>query len=359
MAARAPWSLPNTMKGIYISSFSQPYTFRTDLPIPKITNPKNMLVKITCAGFCHTELMALNGDFGGSPGFVPGHEPAGVVVALGDEVSRLNIGDRVGCGLFRDYCGECRECKRGTTNYCAHARLGGLTVDGGMAEYYLASSKWAVKLPDGMDDAAAASLMCAGSTIYNSILKAKQPTGAILAIVGLGGLGHLGVQFAKAKGYKVVAVDTREAPVELIKTLPERLSPDLFLNPTLDDRETALKKIAETFPGATGIDAALVATDAVPAFAWAKSVMAKHGTLVFIGQPAENVPFHYTDFVAMDLTIVAGCLGQPRVVQEMVDLVVREGILVHTTRYKPDEIAKLVEDYHKPGVKGKLVVSFE
>lgn len=80
---------------------------------------------------------------------------------------------------------------------------------------------------------------------------------------------------------------------------------------------------------------------------------------MFIGQPADNVPIHYTEFIVMDLTIVAGCLGQPSTVQEMVDLVAREGIVVHTTNYQPEDIAQLVEDYHKPDVKGKLVVSFE
>lgn len=352
-------TLPPTMKGIWISEFKQPYIFRTDIPTPTIDNPINMIVKITCAGFCHTELMALNGDFGGPPGFVPGHEPCGVVVAVGERVTNFRVGDRVGCGLFRDYCGHCRECKRGTTNYCATGKLGGLTVNGGMAEYYLASSEWAVKLPSGLDDGAAASLMCAGSTIYNSLLRAKQPEGAIIAVIGLGGLGHLGVQFAKAKGYKVVAVDTRQAPVDLLKTLPQRLQPDLILNPREDNQEKALKKIADKFPNATGVDAALVATDAVPAFAWSKSVIAKHGTLVFIGQPADNVPIHYTDFIVMDLTIVAGCLGQPSTVQEMIDYVDREGIVVHTTKYRPEDIAQLMEDHGKPDVKGKLVLSFE
>jgi D-arabinose 1-dehydrogenase-like Zn-dependent alcohol dehydrogenase len=100
-----------------------------------------------------------------------------------------------------------------------------------------------------------------------------------------------------------------------------------------------------------------VATDAVPAFEWSKSIIEKHGTLVFIGQPKDKVPLHYLDFIAQDLTIVAGCLGQPAVVQEMVDLVQKEGIEVHKTLYRPEEIGKLMDDYHRPGMKGKLVVT--
>jgi D-arabinose 1-dehydrogenase-like Zn-dependent alcohol dehydrogenase len=237
------------MKGIFISEFNKPYIYRTDIPTPQLTNPHNMIVQIKAAGFCHTELMALAGDFGGKPGFVPGHEPCGVVAVVGPNVTKIKPGDRVGCGLFRNPCNECRECKRGTTNYCAKVELGGLTVDGGMAEYYLADPNWAVRLPDEMSYETAEPLMCAGSTIYNSILRAGQPKGAVLAIVGLGGLGHLGVQFAKALGYRVVAVDTRSAPIDLVNSLPERFRPDLILNPLNDTPEIAIRKIWEIFPG--------------------------------------------------------------------------------------------------------------
>lgn len=228
-----------------------------------------------------------------------------------------------------------------------------------MAEYYLADPDWAVHLPDEMAFTTAAPLMCAGSTIYHSILRAAQPAASILAIVGLGGLGHLGVQFGKAMGYRVVAVDTRPPPLELVSGLPERFKPDLLLNPLEDDAETALEKIAATFPDATGVDAALVATDAVAAFTWSKGIIAKHGMMVFIGQPHDTVPFHYSDFISQDLTIRAGCLGQASVVQEMVDMVQKEGIEVHKTIYRLEEIEKLVKDYHSPEMKGKLVISLE
>jgi alcohol dehydrogenase, propanol-preferring len=344
------------MKGVWIEEFNKPYTYRTDIPTPKLDRPTNMIVRIKAAGFCHTELMALAGDFGGPPGFVPGHEPCGVVAEVGSEVTKFKVGDRVGCGLFRSPCNECRECKRGTTNYCSKVGLGGLTENGGMAEYYLADPNWAVHLPDEIEYGTAAPLMCAGSTIYHSILRADQPKGSIIAIVGLGGLGRLGVQFAKAVDYKCVAVDTRQPPIDLAMSLPPRSQPDLILNPLKYSVETALSKIASTFPGATGVAAALTATDALPAFEYSKSIIEKHGTLVFIGQPKEPVPFHYSSFISGDLTIRAGSLGQASVVQEMVDLVQKEGIEVHKQVYGLEDMERLMRDYHEPGMKGKLVV---
>lgn len=108
-----------------------------------------------------------------------------------------------------------------------------------------------------------------------------------------------------------------------------------------------------------GWDAALVATDAVPAFEWSKGIFVKHGTLVFIGQPKDTVPFHLMNFIAQDLTIRAGCLGQASVVQEMVYLAQVNGIEVHSTIYRMDAIEKLVHDYHQPGMKGNLAISME
>jgi alcohol dehydrogenase, propanol-preferring len=225
-----------------------------------------------------------------------------------------------------------------------------------MAEYYLADPNWAVHLPDEMEYETAAPLMCAGSTIYHSILRADQSKGSIIAIVGLGGLGHLGVQFAKAMGYKCVAVDTRQPPIDLVMSLSPRFQPDLILNPLKDSVGIALSKIASTFPGAAGVAAALTATDALPAFEYSKSIIEKHGTLVFIGQPKEPVSFHYSSFISGDLTIRAGCLGQASVVQEMVDLVQKEGIEVHKQVYGLEDTERLMRDYHEPGMKGKLIV---
>jgi D-arabinose 1-dehydrogenase-like Zn-dependent alcohol dehydrogenase len=217
-------TVPNTMKGVVLEEFGKPYAYRTDIPSPKLEHPSNMIVRVKASGYCHTEVIAAEGGFGGQCPMVPGHETVGIVAEVGSDVTDFKVGDRVGCGLFRNPCGECRECRRGgSTNYCAKVGLGGLTSNGGMAEYYLADPTWTVKLPDGMSFETAAPLMCAGSTIYNSILRANKPTGSILAVVGLGGLGHLGVQFGKAMGYRIVAADTREPPLKLVSSLPQRI----------------------------------------------------------------------------------------------------------------------------------------
>lgn len=233
--------------------------------------------------------------------------------------------------------------------------MAGLTHNGGMAEYILADPAWTVHLPDTMSFETAAPLMCAGSTIYNSIQNAKQAKGSIIAIVGLGGLGHLGIQFCKAMGYKCVAVETRDAPIALAKTLPSHLQADLVINPK-DGAPAALAAIKECFSGAEGVAAAVVATDALPAFDFSTKIIQKHGVLVVVGQPDDPIPFHYSVFVSQDIKIVPGCLGQKDVVQDMVNMVNAQGVHVEIKTYGLEEVDRLTHDYHDPNMKGKLVV---
>ncbi|KAH6971639.1 chaperonin 10-like protein [Ilyonectria sp. MPI-CAGE-AT-0026] len=353
------------MRGIVIEEFNKPYVYRTDIPTPK-PKPGEMLIKMKAAGFCHTELMAAKGDFNSALPMVPGHENVGVICEIGSDVKGdFKIGDRVGVGIFRDLCGKCRECLRGSTNYCISNTLSGLTIGGGMAEYMVADPLWTVKLPDDMPFEVAAPLMCAGSTMYNSIQRAKMPTGSIVAIIGLGGLGHLGVQFAKVMGYKVVAIDTRDEPLALMSTLPPRLQPDLVLN-AKSGVPAALEAISTAFSSstvpslrATGVDFALVSTDALPAFAFATDIIEKHGTLVVVGQPEKPIPMPYSVFISTDLVVIAGCLGQPSTNSEMLATVQREGIHVERRAYELSDVGKLIKDYHDPGMKGKLIFKIE
>ncbi|KAL6412652.1 hypothetical protein AUP68_03857 [Ilyonectria robusta] len=329
--------IPPTMRGIVIEEFNKPYVYRTDIPTPK-PKPGEMLIKMKAAGFCHTELMAA-------------------------KVMSFSIFPRLNAILTIQ--GKCRECLRGSTNYCISNTLSGLTIGGGMAEYMIADPLWTVKLPDDMPFEVAAPLMCAGSTMYNSIQRAKMPTGSIVAIIGLGGLGHLGVQFAKVMGYKVVAIDTRDEPLALMSTLPPRLQPDLVLN-AKSGVPAALEAISTAFSSstvpslrATGVDFALVSTDALPAFAFATDIIEKHGTLVVVGQPEKPIPLPYSVFISTDLVVIAGCLGQPSTNSEMLATVQREGIHVERRAYELSDVEKLIKDYHDPGMKGKLIFKIE
>lgn len=243
-----------------------------------------------------------------------------------------------------------------------------------MAEYLIADPYWTVKLPDELSFEQAAPLMCAGSTMFNSLRAARLEKGDLVAIVGVGGLGHLGlyfmqrllvleeadgveigVQFAKAMGYKTIAIDTWPEPLALVSSFDPRFRPDLTLN-AQEGVKHALSTIRSHFPNATGVAAAIVSTDSSSAFEYATDILAKHGVLVVVGQPKQPLKFHWSVFVSRDISIVPGGLGQPDVAREMVEVVVREGIKSEVKVYSLEDINGLVNDFHLTNMKGKFVI---
>ncbi|KAG8682459.1 hypothetical protein FRC09_016761 [Ceratobasidium sp. 395] len=351
--------IPKTMRGFLLEEFNKPYVYHDDLPVPT-ARPGEILMKVKAASFCHTELAVISGDFKGVKlPVVPGHENVGIVAALGEGVTDFEVGDRIATTVFRHGCGNCSDCKNGVSNFCESREEAGFNADGGMTEYMRADPIWTVKLPDSLAFEVTAPLMCAGSTIFQSIYRANQPKGAILAISGIGGLGFLGVQYAKALGYKVVAIDTRQFALDQLGTLPDALGPDLTINP-LDGVEPALRKISNTFDGAPGVGAAIVATDALPAYEFATRIMAKHGTLVVVGLPKDPIPFDHRDIIFRDMQITSGTPCQKARLQEMIDLTVSAKIQVDVKVYAGlESLPELVKDYHDPNIKGKLVVKID
>jgi len=245
--------------------------------------------------------------------------------------------------------------------YCDNIRgLAGLTTDGGFAEYMIADGRFLVPIPSNIPFEKAAPLMCAGATMYGAIKKANVPKGSSLGIVGLGGLGHIGVQFAKSLGYRVVAVDNRAEPLALVKSL--RLKPDLVISAS-DPLEDAISQIHTFTAGPPtsypGLDAVIIATDGPGTFAYGAKITRKHGTLVVVGQPNDGVKFDFRDLVFRDVHVVGSVLSTPEQAREMMDLVHKEGIEIVTKVYPLDKVNELVEDYHKPDMKGRFVVTLE
>ncbi|GAB1524128.1 hypothetical protein RhiTH_007280 [Rhizoctonia solani] len=229
-------------------------------------------------------------------------------------------------------------------------------MDSGMAKYMCCNLVWTVKLPHELSFKKAVPLMCAGSTIYNLIYQAKQPKGLVIAIVGIGGLGQLGVQYAKALGYKAVAIDTWQSILDYMNTLPNGLAPDLAINPQ-EGAEAALEKISTRFEGAKGVSAAIVATDPLPAYDFATKILAKHGVMVVVGLPKEPIPFCYSDIIFRDISITSGTPFPKPLLQEMVQLTVEANIQVNVKVYEGlERVSDLVQDYHDLDIKGKLVV---
>ena len=191
-----------------------------DIAKPEI-EPHQILVKIHACGVCHTDLHACHGDWPVKPTLplVPGHEGVGEVVEIGSAVKHIKNGDRVGIPWLYSACGHCEYCLTGDENLCLSQQNSGYSVNGSYAEYCAADAAYVVKVPEGLSYVEAAPLFCAGVTTYKALKVSKAKPGNWVAIFGIGGLGHLAVQYAVAMGLRVVAVDTGSAKRDLALSL--------------------------------------------------------------------------------------------------------------------------------------------
>jgi alcohol dehydrogenase, propanol-preferring len=207
------------MKAAVVRAFKQPLVIE-DRPIPE-PGDGQVLVKIEASGLCHTDMHAANGDWPVKPmpPFVPGHEGVGIVQRTGRGVTRVKEGDRVAIPWLGWACGECEYCMTGWETLCERQQNSGYSVDGGWAEYALASGGYVGKVPDGIDPFEAAPLTCAGVTTYKAVKVSGARSSDLVAIFGVGGLGHLALQYALIAGAQVVAVDLFDEKLAMAKEL--------------------------------------------------------------------------------------------------------------------------------------------
>ncbi|XP_055388641.1 alcohol dehydrogenase-like [Condylostylus longicornis] len=195
-------------------------------PIP---TGHQVLAKTTVSGVCHTDVHVAAGDWGTLKlPLTPGHEGVGVVEAVGSEVTTIKIGDRIGVAWLGSSCMDCYLCKDGRENMCENQKQTGFVQDGSFAEYFIADERFAAKIPSGVSDAEAAPVLCAGVTSYKALRMANAPAGARIVIAGAcGGLGHLAIQYAKAMGYEVIALDVFDEAKEV---MTKELGADFIIN---------------------------------------------------------------------------------------------------------------------------------
>ncbi|MEX3936940.1 alcohol dehydrogenase [Paraburkholderia phymatum] len=188
-----------------------------EVPAP---GPGHVLIKVQACGICHSDSMTKDGLW---PGLqyprVPGHEVAGVIDTLGAGVEGWKAGERVGVGWHGGHCGHCANCRRGHFVVCENAQVPGISYDGGYAEYLVAPVEALARMPSELDDVDAAPLLCAGITTFNALRNSGARAGDVVAILGIGGLGHLGVQFAQRMGFRTVAIARGEDKAPLAKQL--------------------------------------------------------------------------------------------------------------------------------------------
>ncbi len=291
------------MQVAQVEAFGQPLVLKElDIPTP---GPGQILVKTEACGVCHTDLHARNGDWPLKPAlpFTPGHEGIGIVVALGEGVTAVKEGERVGVPWLYSACGHCEFCLAARETVCAEAQFGGYTKNGGFAEYIIADPNYVAHIPAGLSAVDAAPLICAGITSYKGIKETQAKPGEWIVISGIGGLGHLGVQYAKALGLHVCAVDIDDGKLEHAT----RLGADAVVNATHGDPIAAVVKV--TGGGAHGV---LITAPSLPAFKQGVGMTRKWGTCVLVGIPPGEFPMPLFDVVANCITVRGSFVGTRR-----------------------------------------------
>ncbi|MGA8233782.1 MAG: alcohol dehydrogenase AdhP [Candidatus Acidiferrales bacterium] len=293
--------MPNirTMKAAVVETFGEPLVIQ-EVPIPT-PGPGQALVEVFATGVCHTDLHAVDGDWPikPAPPFIPGHEGAGIVVALGPGVTHLREGDRVGTAWLFSACGHCDYCLSGWETLCPQQQNSGYSVNGSFAQYTLGQADYLGRIPKNLSFANAAPILCAGVTTYKGLKMTEARPGEWVVISGVGGLGHVAIQYAKAMGLHVAAVDLGPEKMALARKLGAEF--------TIDAKtQDPAKEIQKQIGGAHGV---LVTAVSPIAFKQAMGMLRRGGTCVLNGLPPGEFPVSIFDVVLNGYTIRGSIVG--------------------------------------------------
>lgn len=312
--------------------------------------PTDVLVKMTATGLCHTDLHAINGDWPIQPAlpFVPGHEGVGAVVAVGSQVRDVHEGDRVGLPWLHNACGRCDWCLTGWESLCPNAAYGGYTANGSFSEYALSPAAFAAPIPAGLSDIVAAPILCAGVTTWKAIKEAELQAGEWLAVSGIGGLGHLAVQYAKQKGLLVAAIDVDQDKLELAKIC----GADLVVNADEVDPAEELQKL---IGGAHG---AVVTAPSCPAFTQAINMVRRKGNVVLVGLPPGDFPLSIFEVVLKRITIRGSLVGTRKDLAEALAMAGRLWVKPHIQQRPFAQVNDAIHQLAAGQVEGRIVLTF-
>ena len=339
--------MANTMKAAVVHEFGKPLKIE-EVPIPA-PGPGEVLVKIISTGVCHTDLHAADGDWPvkPTPPFIPGHEGAGVVVALGPGVTNLKECDPVGIAWLHDACCGCEFCETGWETLCESQHDSGYSVNGTFAEYAIGSAAYVARLPDNPDFAALAPILCAGVTTYKGIKETEARPGEWIAISGIGGLGHVAVQYAKAMGLHVVALDIGDEKL----ALASRLGADITVNAR--SKDAAAQVIEHTGGGAHGV---LVTAVSPAAFAQAIGMVRRKGTVAMVGLPPGEFATPIFDVVLKRITLRGSIVGTRKDLAEAVQFAAEGKVRTHIHKARLEDINSVFADLKAGKVDGRIVL---
>ncbi len=337
-----------TMRAAVVTEFGAPLEI-TEIALP-VPGYGEALVKLETSGVCHTDLHAAHGDWPVKPAppFIPGHEGYGTVVAVGEGVEDLSIGDKVGNAWLWSACGSCEYCRTGWETLCESQRNGGYSVDGSFGTYMVVNAAFAARIPDNADPLEVAPILCAGVTVYKGLKVTDTRPGQWVAISGIGGLGHIAVQYARAMGLRVVAVDIDDAKL----ALAQRLGAEVTVNARTQDVIAEVQR-------ATGVVHGVLVTAVHPqAFGQAIGLTRRGGTIVFNGLPPGDFPAPIFDIVLKGLTIRGSIVGTRQDMAEALDFYARGLIHPTVTSAGLDEVNDVFDRMQRGQIDGRVVIDY-
>jgi propanol-preferring alcohol dehydrogenase len=333
------------MHAAVVHSFDQPLVIE-ERPTPT-PGPGQLLVRVEASGLCHTDIHAAHGDWPvrPAPPFVPGHEGVGIVTARGAGVTGVAEGDRVSVPWLGWACGACEWCASGWETLCPNQRNTGYAVDGGFAEYVLAEAAFAGRVPAGVDPFDAAPLTCAGVTTYKAVKVSGTRPSDLVAVFGIGGLGHLAMQYAQIAGGTVAAVDVVDSKLQLAKELGAAYT----INAASEDP-------VDVIQGLGGADAAIVLAANPRVCEQAFRSLRRNGRLVFVGLPADNamqLPIFET--VLQGITVTGSIVGTRVDLAETYELHAAGRTTVVRELRKLTEVNEAMEQVERGEVDARIV----
>ncbi len=341
--------MTKTMKAAVLHALKEPLRIE-HVPIPE-PGYGDLLIKVTACGVCHSDLHAIDGDWTPPPAIplIPGHEVAGRVAKAGPGVTGFEIGDEVGVPWMYSACGHCEFCLAGMETICKSGEATGYTRPGGYAEYMVAPAAFVGRLPVGTDPYAMAPILCAGVTTYRGLKRTGARPGQWVAIIGIGGLGHIAIQYARAMGLRVAAVDVSDEKLELARSL----GAEVVVNGAETDPVGAIQeKIG-------GAHAAVVTAVAARAFEQAILMLRPAGTVTYIGLPggkADEIRASISAITNWELSVRGSNVGTRQDLNEAIAFAANGLVKARIRTAELEEINGVFDEMRAGKIVGRVVL---
>jgi propanol-preferring alcohol dehydrogenase len=331
--------------------------FKTPLVLEEIDRPQlgngEVLVQVEACGVCHSDLHVADGDWKQFAGItkrplVLGHEVAGRVVQIGNDVRDIKVGDRVGVAWIHWTCGECDFCREGNENLCSKQKITGLTVDGGFAEFVKAPASHVVKIPDNLTSVEAAPLFCAGVTVYRALKQARITPGQRLAVFGVGGLGHIAIQIGRELGAEVTAVDVTEDKLEFARSLGAARTLNAATDPVV--KEMRKKGSAHVV---------LVTSGSKAAYDMAFYCVRPTGLLLVVGLPANEISFPAIMMAGGEVRIQASAVGTRQDLHEILAMAAAGKVHCQVATRPLAQANDVLEEMRAGKIAGRIVLKMQ